>query len=802
MKDQIKKILAVALIFSASCSLAGCGQPKKEPRPTQNEVAEIDEGNADASKDGDGQSDAPLIIGCSGVQKNFNPFDVKNESDGQVVELTQISLFGTDRSDRLVYKGINGELRNYEDKNYTYYGVADMSIDYDKKKDETTYQIKLRDDLVFSDGEKITIDDVLFSMYVLCDNDYRGTEILGDMPVKGLLNYQADSSAAEKFSEKKVKKYIKKMPGKLRSWIDRQIIHRELKQGMRHCETNYTEQGYSSAQEYFKAKYQVKGAGDSEDALLKKAEEMYQKKGYQALAEAAYQDKGYFDEQVGKQSRIFLSAGKGKRVKNISGIQKINDYEMKVVTDGYSRVMSSAFQFPVCALHYYGDTSKFNVAKNKFGFHRGDISAVLANRSTPMGAGPYRFVKYESGVIYLTSNELYYLGCPEIAFVQIKEMSDILKETGRQLRISAQEAQEEQEQPDASEGAAPASTPPIETPFPVAKGMELKEGTVDVIEGRFGNDDLLWLSMQNSNEKLYGNVLSAQFQGNGEYGYIGIHAGNVRVGETGAGKKSRRLRTGLAVVFSAARDALMQDKYHAVQILQYPAAADSWISPSLNDAGYEKAFSRNVDGTPLSENPGQEENSQIAAEAALCYFQKAGYTVDEGKITKAPKGAFKEFSILVPGGKDNTLYPVVEKAGQILEMIGIRLKIVKVRGGDELSRILHQGKQQLWVGARSLEDMDLEARYTTDAPQNVFGVQSKKLDDKIALLQTKMASSKRRKIYLKCYDLLEKQAVEVPVCEERKMVLFSTNRIERETIPADSTQYYSWLNEIQNMKMK
>ena len=156
----------------------------------------------------------------------------------------------------------------------------------------------------------------------------------------------------------------------------------------------------------------------------------------------------------------------------------------------------------------------------------------------------------------------------------------------------------------------------------------------------------------------------------------------------------------------------------------------------------------------------------------------------------------------MPGGKDNTLYPVVEKAGQILEMIGIRLKIVKVRGGDELSRILHQGKQQLWVGARSLEDMDLEARYTTDAPQNVFGVQSKKLDDKIALLQTKMASSKRRKIYLKCYDLLEKQAVEVPVCEERKMVLFSTNRIERETIPADSTQYYSWLNEIQNMKMK
>ena len=44
-----------------------------------------------------------------------------------------------------------------------------------KKKNTTEYKIKIRNDMRFSDGEKVTIDDVIFSMYVFCDTSYRET---------------------------------------------------------------------------------------------------------------------------------------------------------------------------------------------------------------------------------------------------------------------------------------------------------------------------------------------------------------------------------------------------------------------------------------------------------------------------------------------------------------------------------------------------------------------------------------------------------------------------------------------------
>jgi peptide/nickel transport system substrate-binding protein len=48
-------------------------------------------------------------------------------------------------------------------------------MDIQKDKDTTTYKIKIRDDIKFSDGEKLTIDDVIFNMYVYADPEYAGS---------------------------------------------------------------------------------------------------------------------------------------------------------------------------------------------------------------------------------------------------------------------------------------------------------------------------------------------------------------------------------------------------------------------------------------------------------------------------------------------------------------------------------------------------------------------------------------------------------------------------------------------------
>ena len=124
-------------------------------------------------------------------------------------------------------------------------------------KNTTEYKIKIRNDMRFSDGEKVTIDDVSFSMYVFCDTSYQGNRELNTMPIKGLANYWANSTKAEKLSDKKVNEYIKKMPAKLKKWIKKSVIQKELRKDYENCVLAYERKGYSSAEMYFADRHNI-----------------------------------------------------------------------------------------------------------------------------------------------------------------------------------------------------------------------------------------------------------------------------------------------------------------------------------------------------------------------------------------------------------------------------------------------------------------------------------------------------------------------------------------------------------------
>ena len=65
-----------------------------------------------------------------------------------------------------------------------------------------------------------------------------------------------------------------------------------------------------------------------------------------------------------------------------------------------------------------------------------------------------------------------------------------------------------------------------------------------------------------------------------------------------------------------------------------------------------------------------------------------------------------------------------------------------------------------------------------------------------------LTSSARKRVYQKSFKQVLDWAVEVPVCEFNTLLLFSSKRIDSDTIPADSTPYYNWINEIQKVEMK
>lgn len=788
-----KKIVAVTLSLALAVGCTGCGKAKKEPKPTPKTTAKVSEGNANASgKGGDGQSDVPIVISSGKFSKQLNPFMAASQADKQVVDLTQVSLLTNDRAGRTVYKGIDGELREYNDTNYTYYGASDLKVTYNKEENTTKYHITLREDMQFSDGEKVTIDDVIFTLYAFCDKSYVGSRQLKNMPIKGLINYQANSTKAEKISGKKVNAYVKKMPAKLKKWIDKYIIKKELTNDMVQCQEEYANMGYNSAMAYFQDKYRISVNEEmTEDQAVKKAVTVYKKKGYKKLAKILYGNKKYFNTQIKNQARIYLAKKKGKKVTSISGIKKLGDYELEITTNGYCKEMTSNLSIPICALHYYGDTSKYEVSKGKYGFKRGDISALLANKSTPVGAGPYRFVKFEDSIAYFTSNEMYYLGCPQIAFLQVRDMTDDLKDA--KLELKEKIAQNGTEKTEDTESAI----------NPVAEITELTAGNVDVLKGVFTKEEIQWITKTNSNEKVTGDKINSAFVSNGSYYYVGIHGKNVAVGKDGNSEASVNLRKALATVISGCRGALQEEKGNTVRIVNYPVAAESWVSLATDDDRYEVAYGKDIQGKEIfTEKDPEEKKPELAAKMALEYFKAAGYTVENEKVTKAPAGASLQYTILVANGENNPLYASVSKAKEALASIGITLKIKSVSGNATLDRKLQKGSQQLWVGYRNINDMDMEKRYTNVYGKNIFGVANSTLSKNIVSLQNNMTRMERKATYEKCFDNILNLAVEVPVCEYRDTYMFSAERIVSDSVTENFTPYYSWLNEIQKISTK
>ena len=165
-----KRILSLFLIFIMAVSmLVACGEQEQE----QVETMEV-----------------PLVVGYTSFQEVFSPFFARSAADKDVVAMTQVNLLTLDREGSVVYRAIDGETHPYNGTDYTYRGIADIDV---KTQNNGTivYDINLRDDVKFSDGEILNAEDLIFTMYALCDPLYNGPYTLGQAPIVGLEEYQA-----------------------------------------------------------------------------------------------------------------------------------------------------------------------------------------------------------------------------------------------------------------------------------------------------------------------------------------------------------------------------------------------------------------------------------------------------------------------------------------------------------------------------------------------------------------------------------------------------------------------------------
>ena len=143
------------------------------------------------------ENNKPLVVGYAPFNGKFSPFFSETAYDQDVWAITAANLLDNDRQGGMILKGIEGETRSYNGTDYTYKSLADCEI-VENPDGTVDYNFTIRDDVKFADGTPMTIDDAIFSFYVLCDPTYDGNSTLYAIPIVGIDEYRAGMTTLSK----------------------------------------------------------------------------------------------------------------------------------------------------------------------------------------------------------------------------------------------------------------------------------------------------------------------------------------------------------------------------------------------------------------------------------------------------------------------------------------------------------------------------------------------------------------------------------------------------------------------------
>ena len=769
----------------------------------------------------------PLVVATSTLSEKFSPYFADTAYDQDVVNMTQASMMTTDRTGGIIYNGIEGETHAYNGTDYTYYGTGDLSVDFDETTNITTYTYKMREDLKFSDGEPMTIDDVIFNYYVFLDPAYNGSTTLNSYDILGLQAYRTQIPEAsldevnavidavkaagfdytvqegDPFTQEAYDAYYNKINELWASDVQGIVDYVYENYGPDYSEPmlgkTYEEVGENDGLKVALG-MMLWGFGSANDDLtvmtasngaeFNLAEEQYPTiEDYVAATKEAYA--GDFDAYAATESATGTTSDEANKalsdqivadldidvsagVPNIEGIKRVDDYTVQVLVNGYSApAVYSILGLSIAPMHYYGDPEQYDYENNKFGHPFGDLSLIQSKNAEPMGAGPYKFVKYENRVVYYEANENYYKGAPEIKSFQYKETQ-------------------------ATEVATAVQT-----------------GTADGGEMTGSKSNFEMLRSFNDNGEVTGNVVTTYSVANLGYGYIGMNADTMNVAGEPGSDASKNLRKAFATILSVYRDTAIDSYYgDAAAVINYPISTTSWAAPQATDEGYKVAFSTDVDGNDIyTAEMTQEEKYDAALQAAIGFLKAAGYTFDEesGKFTEAPEGAALSYEAIIPGDGtgDHPAFAILTDAKNALEQIGIELKINDPADSNVLWDALDAGTQNMWCAAWGATiDPDMYQVYHSSgivgrggSDSNHYHIQSDTLDQLIVDARQSDDQDYRKQVYKAALDEIIDWAVEVPTYQRQNIVIASSERVDIPTVTGDVTTFWGWLSEVETMKM-
>ena len=155
-------LLAVIMCFTATLSLSSCVL---------------------------GAGDEAFVIMTENLDGLFNPFFSTSANDGTIVAMTQIGMLGSKLDD-------NGQVVVAFGEN-----EATATLDFEQSElnenNETVYTFVLKNGIKYSDGHPLTMEDVLFNIYVYLDPVYTGSATMYSTDIKGLAAYRNQQLGAD-----------------------------------------------------------------------------------------------------------------------------------------------------------------------------------------------------------------------------------------------------------------------------------------------------------------------------------------------------------------------------------------------------------------------------------------------------------------------------------------------------------------------------------------------------------------------------------------------------------------------------
>lgn len=415
----------------------------------------------------------PLVLQTGTLDGKFSSFFATSAYDVDVTGMTSLGLLYYDK---------NGEPQAaIEHPSFAYSYTQDVSADNSQSK----YTIVLKNGIVFSDGEPVTIADVLFSIYVLTDPLYDGSSTFYSLPIVGMNEYRLQTSTEMlEVADDIVAAGISGDAGADPVYGDASVATAEQQEAFW---AYIPEAGKAFAQEiidyvagsYVSDKYipdyfpgytpdevaaddtllaafgmtmwgygGLNDAGLFEDALGNTYDlttdtvdaEIYWENILGSYGYNLSEDDGINYEKAGDLNledrvRDLFIANEGQvegGVKSISGITTtkvtgddgVERDAIEVVLNGVDPTAIFKLGVTVNPKHYY--TDGFSGELNENGVVTGDADFIqhLKNKNTqPLGAGPYVFQDYTNNVVTYTANDSYLMGSPKIQTLRYQEVA-------------------------------------------------------------------------------------------------------------------------------------------------------------------------------------------------------------------------------------------------------------------------------------------------------------------------------------------------------------------------------------------